>query len=297
MSRDILVYDPLRNAVINERVYGEEAIRFLYESRFGGLLAHRFLSRHLVSKLMGIYYSSPSSARLIQPFVEKFGIDMGEYEARRFRSFNEFFTRRFRADARLVTQVPDEMAAFAEGRYFGWNAILPHMTFPVKGSQMSIARILDGEEKAASFQGGPVLLARLCPVDYHRFHFPDSGRIVSHSRVPGRLHSVNPSALGARPDVFMTNERQVSILETTHFGKLAYVEVGALGVGKICQTHALDTPFARGSEKGYFEFGASTIILFGERGRWQPDSGILECTLNQMETLVRLGQCVARKAR
>jgi phosphatidylserine decarboxylase len=296
MSHEIRVYDPLRNAVIHEHVYGEDAIRFLYQTYFGRLLADRFLSRRLVSQVMGIYYSTPLSARLIQPFVQKFRIDMTEYEVRDFRSFNEFFTRHFRAGARPVTQAPDEMAAFAEGRYFGWDEISSQMTFPVKGSQMSIARILGSEEKAAAFLGGPVLLARLCPVDYHRFHFPDSGRISSHARMPGKLHSVNPSAIGARPDVFMTNERQVSILETTHFGKLAYVEVGALGVGKICQTHAVDDPFTRGSEKGYFEFGASTIILFGERGRWRPDPGILERTLDRMETLVRLGQCLAKKS-
>lgn len=296
MPHEIRVYDPLHKAVIHEHVYGEEAIQFLYETRFGRLLADRLLSRRLASKVMGVYYSTPLSARLIQPFIRKYRIDMAEYEARDFRSFNEFFTRHFRAGARPVTQAPDEMAAFAEGRYFGWNEISSQMTFPVKGSQMSMARILGSEEKAAPFSGGPVLLARLCPVDYHRFHFPDAGRISSRTCLPGRLHSVNPSAIRARPDVFMTNERQVSILETTNFGKLAYVEVGALGVGKICQTHPLDDPFTRGSEKGYFEFGASTIILIGERGRWRPDPGILERTLNRMETLVRLGQCLARKS-
>src|SRR5712671_3644771 len=166
MSHEIQVYDPLRNAVVHEHVYGEEAIKFLYQTRFGRLLADHFLSRRLVSEVMGIYYSTPLSARLIQPFIQKFCIDMAEYEARDFRSFNEFFTRHFRAGARPVTQVPDEMAAFAEGRYFGWNEISSQMTFPVKGSQMSIARILGSEEKAVPFSGGPVLLARICPVDY-----------------------------------------------------------------------------------------------------------------------------------
>ena len=111
--------------------------------------------------------------------------------------------------------------------------------------------------------------------------------------MPGRFHSVNPLALEFRGDIFATNERQVSLLETKNFGKLAYVEVGAVCVGLIVQTHPTEGSFKRGEEKGYFLFGASTVIVLGEKGKWKPSSDILEQTALGRETLVRLGSEVA----
>src|SRR5262249_53104509 len=113
----------------------------------------------------------------------------------------------------------------------------------------------------------------------------------------GLLHSVNPLALQRKPDLFLANERQVSLLDTENFGLLAFVEVGALCVGKIVQTHSPDQPFQRGEEKGYFLFGASTVIVYGEPGAWTPEADLLEHTKAGREVLVELGQPVARSAR
>ena len=104
---------------------------------------------------------------------------------------------------------------------------------------------------------------------------------------------MNPFALRARNDILATNERHVSILATANFGRLAMVEVGAMNVGRIVQTHPEGQPFRRGDEKGYFMFGASTILLFGEPGRWVPSADLLEQTALRRETLVRLGDEVA----
>jgi phosphatidylserine decarboxylase len=131
-------------------------------------------------------------------------------------------------------------------------------------------------------------------VDYHRFHFPDDGEVLDEYRIAGRLHSVNPFALRARSDILATNDRHVSILDTSNFGRLAMVEVGAMNVGKIVQTHPTGAPFHRGDEKGYFCFGGSTILLFGEAGGWVPSTDLLEQTALERETLVRLGDEVAR---
>ena len=111
------------------------------------------------------------------------------------------------------------------------------------------------------------MIARLCPVDYHRYHYPDAGRTLAHYPVHGKFHSVNPAALRYSDAIFATNERYVSILDTENFGKLAYIEVGAMMVGKIVQTHPTDQPFRRGDEKGYFLFGASTVIVLGQPRR------------------------------
>jgi phosphatidylserine decarboxylase len=140
-----------------------------------------------------------------------------------------------------------------------------------------------------------LLLARLCPVDYHRFHFPDNGQVVEDYRIHGLFHSVNPLALKVKPDIFIQNERHVTILDTENFGKLAYIEVGAICVGKIIQSTKLhpSKTFSRGDEKGYFLFGGSTVIVLGEKGKWKPSVDIVDNTHQGIETYLHLGTSVA----
>jgi phosphatidylserine decarboxylase len=241
----------------------------------------------------GAYQASSISRHKVRPFIEKFKIPMEEYEDKKFGSFNDFFIRRFRDGARTFESSPKQMPAFSEARYFGFDRVDSELQFPVKGQWLTAQSVLEDQKLAAPFEGGPMLLARLCPTDYHRFHYPDDGRILESRRLPGRLHSVNPLALQYKGEILATNERHVSILETEHFGRLAYVEVGALCVGKIVQTNPNQREFRRGDEKGYFLFGASTVIVFGEPGRWRPDADLLEQTSKKRETFVKLGQSVA----
>ena len=119
--------------------------------------------------------------------------------------------------------------------------------------------------------------------------------MATERRIHGRFHSVNPFALHRRPDILATNERQVSILATENFGTLAMVEVGAMNVGLMVQTHPRGEPFRRGDEKGYFCFGASTVIVFGQPMTWLPVGDLLEQTETGRETIVRLGEEVARR--
>jgi phosphatidylserine decarboxylase len=181
------------------------------------------------------------------------------------------------------------MPAFSEARYLAFERIELEQSFPVKGQHLTPEAVLGDRELATGFEGGPLLLARLAPVDYHRFHFPDDGSVVFERRVPGRLHSVHPFALRHRGDILATNERQVTVLDTANFGRLAMVEVGAMNVGLIVQTHSSGERIRRGEEKGYFCFGASSILLFGEPGKWCPSEDLLEQTASRRETLVRLG--------
>ena len=113
-----------------------------------------------------------------------------------------------------------------------------------------------------------MLLVRLAPVDYHHMHYPDDGTTQDHQRLGRRLWTVNWHALQSKPDILFANERNVNILETRNFGRLGFVEVGALSVGRIAQVHPLHLPFRRGEEKAVFRFGGSAIVVFGERGKW-----------------------------
>lgn len=278
-----------------ELMYGESLMRWLYETWPGRFLEERFFSKPAFSRLYGGYQDTRLSALKIPGFIRKFGIPMEEFESVPYRSFNEFFIRRFKPGARRFAPNPAELPAFAEGRYLAFEKVGEDQAFPVKGRDLTAEAILGDAERARPFLGGAVLIARLCPTDYHRFHFPDDGTVHAAYRVPGHLHSVNPLSLKRRSDIFAVNERTVAVLDTRGFGKLAYVEVGALCVGKIVQTHSGEKAFRRGDEKGYFLFGGSTVIVLGEPGRWKPDADLLEQTRARRETFVRLGERIGAR--
>ena len=278
-----------------EKVYGEAWVKWLYQSPSGKLVKDLF-SRPFLSKLYGWYQNHSLSKRKITPFINQFSISMDEFlpaEGKTHRdpygSFNEFFIRRFRPDARPFCQ-EEQFPAPCEGRYLGHEEISSALTFPVKGHYLNYKKLLAHNKWAEAFAGGPLFIARLCPVDYHRFHFPDDGYYLDSYRIQGRLHSVNPMALQSKEDIFITNERHISILELKHFGKMAFIEVGATCVGKIKQLHPPDQKFKRGEEKGMFLFGGSTVIGIGQRGKWALDKNLLRHTGNHLETYLQLGR-------
>ena len=293
-STEIKIWNRAKNQEEVEKVYGGEWVERLYGNGLGRLLTDQVLSGHWVSSAYGFFESSAMSRAKIAPFIQNFSIPMHEFEEGPFASFNDFFVRRFKPGMRPFIAAPSQMPAFAEARYLAFEKVGKSDTVPVKGLNLTPSVLLGSEKRAREFEGGPLLLARLCPVDYHRFHFPDGGQIFEHVTLGGPLHSVNPLALKYRPDILVTNERQVTLLETENFGRLAYIEVGALCVGKIVQSHSLTGAFKRGEEKGYFLFGGSTVIVLGQPGKWKPESDLLSRTAQGQEVLVRLGDSVAR---
>lgn len=296
---EIKYYNRHSGQIETEKVYGDAHVRWLYQTPTGQLLT-RLLIKAPISKAYGAIQSLPISRNKIAPFVEQFGIDLNDFEPAPGRnrndpygSFNEFFIRTFIAGKRHFVTEPKVMPAFSEARYFAYESMSDDQTIPVKGRYLSAKALLARTRWEETFKDGPLLLARLCPVDYHRYHYPDNGKVLDYYRVHGKLHSVNPIALKEYADIFATNERQVTILETENFGKLAYVEVGAICVGKIVQSGSLEE-FKRGDEKGYFLFGGSTVIVLGEKGRWTPEADMLEFTQKGIETYLHLGEPVAR---
>lgn len=156
---------------------------------------------------------------------------------------------------------------------------------------------LIGDEKLASaYKGGICLLLRLAPVDYHRFHFLDSGVCGESRRIKGAYYSVNPIALKTVTSVFCRNKREYSILHSENFGNVLYVEVGATSVGSIIQTHIPGIRINKGDEKGYFKFGGSTMLLFMEKGKAVVDEDILQKTEIGYETKVLAGEIIGMKA-
>ncbi len=277
--------------MVQELMPHQSLLNWLYGTLSGGLVADLLCSRRAFSRLATRWSHSRGSRRRIAPFVRTFDVSMDEYESDTYQSFNDFFIRRLRSGARSFCRTPERLPAWAEGACLAWERVLGTETFPVKGEHLTAAALMGSPEKAAPFEGGPLLLIRLRPQDYHRFHFADEGEVVDYYHVPGRLHSVNLLSLRRRSYVLASNERQVTIQETRHFGRLAYVEVGAMLVGRIVQQAT--TQAVRGQEKGYFEYGGSSVALFGEAGAWRPDEDLLERTATRVETLIRLGTPIA----
>lgn len=298
---EIQVFNRYENGIEIEKVYGDGMVKFAYGNPIGRLLGPVIASKWF-SQMYGNSQDSLKSAGKVAPFINNFNIQMDQFRKGSFtahpietsyRSFNEFFIREFRDGERTFTPNDHEMGAFAEARYFGHEAMHDDLTIPVKGSMLRAVDLVGDRALSKAFVGGPLMIARLCPVDYHRYHYPDAGRTVKAFSLPGDLHSVNPLALKFRQDIFIKNERRVAILETEHFGKLAYIEVGATCVGKIVQSFDESKPFNKGDEKGYFLFGGSTVVLCGEKGRWKPSADILKNTGAGIETYIRLGDVVA----
>ncbi len=279
-----------------EAVYGGKLLAWAYQTRLGRWLLQLVLTHPWVSHCYGLLQSSRFSRWGIAGFIRKFQIAMEDFEPGPFASFNHFFIRQLKEGAREFVRTESLMPAFAEGRYFAYSALSRQASMPVKGGLLTLEELIGplvGWKKL--FVDGPALVARLCPTDYHRFHFPDAGLLQARESFAGRLDSVNPLALAYKPRIFLQNQRVVSLLQTKNFGHLAFIEVGALCVGKIVQTSAPDQPFLRGQEKGYFLFGGSSVLVLGEKGAWEPKEDLLNHTQAGLETLVRLGEPVATK--
>lgn len=288
---EIKYFDRKSNTIEVEAVYGEPFVRWLYTTNCGKKLQF-ILVRRFLSKIYGFTQSLPPSAKKIPNFIRQFSIKMEQFEVTEYHNFNQFFIRRFRPKMRPFISEENQMPAGCEARYLGFSSVDETVTFPIKGGLANIKTLLNSEKWGQHFNEGPLLIARLAPVDYHRFHFFDDCTIMDHYHVAGPLHSVNPVALKENPSILVQNARHVTILQTNNFGTVAMIEVGALCVGAIEQTYE-GNQFKRGQEKGHFLFGGSTVAFLGTKDAWEPTADILDHSARGMETLVQLGDWVA----
>ena len=245
-------------------------IHFLYTTALGGVLL-RPLIRPGFSRFMGHVLSSRISRALVGPFIRKNHISMEDYPPRRYRSFNDFFTRTILPERRPVDMTQEHLIAPCDSK-LSVTRREPNTRFFIKGVEYTAGALLRSEELAQKFAGGWLLLFRLTVDDYHHYLYPLSGAESTRVVIPGVFHTVNPFAAGIRP-IYRENTREYTCTET-EFGTLLQMEVGALLVGRI-SNHMGAGPVQRGTEKGMFEFGGSTVVLMLEPGRLQPDEDIL----------------------
>ncbi len=252
----------------------------------------RVLPRKQISSAMGRLADITGPAFVVQnairTFVRVYDVDMTEaiVPAGGFDSFDAFFTRALKPGARQIDPRAEVVVSPADGRIEDMGTIEPDSRFLVKGHWYDAAELLGGADDAASFFGGTFFIVYLSPRDYHRVHAPVDGRITRARHVDGTLWPVNAIGLDHVPRLFARNERVVT-MQSSRFGNVATVMVGAIGVGRISMSFdarittnsghnagLLDyqdrgPALERGGELGRFHLGSTAIVLLGPQHRFQ----------------------------
>ena len=298
MNNEIFVLDRETKEVIKEKVYGKEAIEAAYGERrsFSKCLLPLIVSYAFASKFYGKLQSSSFSRKKVLPFIKKFDVDASDflYPPEFFASFNDFFIRQLKKEARPLATGKDVAVMPADGRYLVFPDIAKADGFVVKGKKFSLEEFLGDKELSQKYEQGAMVIARLCPTDYHRYHFPFSCLPSKPKKIEGTLHSVNPLALRKKIEIFAENKREITTLQTSNFGQVLFVEVGATFVGAIHHTFSPEEPYAKGDEKGYFSFGGSSLVMLFEPGRIQFDQDLLEASESKLEVKGLMGQSLGR---
>ena len=289
----IQYYERESGQLKTEKVAGEKWLLWLYYNPVGKATLWALAKRKLVSSIYGNIMDRTSSAKKINPFIEDFGIDMSVAQKKEFNTFNDFFTRKLKEDARPVDTCSTFVVAPADGKILAY-ADVSNTDFIIKGYRFDISSFLDNPELAQKYHDGALIIIRLAPADYHRFHFPISGNISSNKKVDGDYYSVNPFALRKKAEIFCLNKREYTILANPLFGGVVMAEVGATMVGSIIQTFK-GTYAYRGEEKGYFKFGGSTVVLLFEKSKIHIDKDLLINTSKGYETAVKMGERIGEK--
>jgi phosphatidylserine decarboxylase len=290
---EIPYIDRLTGTLEHEKIFGGKALRYLYSQSTLAKLLCGFISKNsFISRLYGMWQKCPWTARSVNPFIKKYDVDSTEFEEQSFKSFNDFFIRTLKKSARPIST---SLAVIpADARYWFYPHLDTRKPLLIKGQSFDLSQFLGDKELANRFAGGSALLARLCPTDYHRFHFPCDCIPGKAKLINGPLFSVNPIATWQNVAFFTENKRKVTLLESEDFGTIAYVEIGATNVGSIVETY---TPFKKafkGSEKGYFEFGGSALALFFLPGKITFAEDLVKAGDTGLEIRCLMGQPLAK---
>ena len=296
VNGEIRYIDRRDGEVKTEVIYGERSLRWAYGNPLGRLAQWLLVRRWIVSAWYGRKMNGVSSCIRIKPFIEQYGLDENEFAkpVDEYNSFNEFFHRKLKPGARPVDPAPDSVVFPADGRHLAFADITGETNFFIKGQSFDLERFLGDAGLAKRYDGGPMLLSRLCPVDYHRFHFPCAGEAGIPRFINGWLYSVNPIALITRPSIFWENKRVVTQIESPALCQVLFVEIGATMVGSIRQTYMPGETVAKGEEKGYFAFGGSSVAVLFEKGRIEFAADLLKNTAAGIETYARVGERMGR---
>jgi phosphatidylserine decarboxylase len=276
--------------MIRETPPGEGALKFLYHNPLGKLPLHWLVKRKFISAWYGRKMSKPGSRKGIAEFVNKFNINMNEAEKSidQFASFNDFFYRKLKPEARKIEQ---GVVSPADGKIIAFEKVSDLRNFYVKGSEFTLEKFLKDSALAEKYSNASLIIVRLAPNDYHRFHFPYDGKVSACKQIKGFYYSVSPYALcEGFTRVFCENKREYCTLNTPDKGDILLCPVGATMVGSIIETYQPDSQVQKGDEMGYFAFGGSSFVILIDSDKLTIDADILENSRKGIETSIEMGQ-------
>ena len=269
----------------------DRVLRLLYGNRAGRMVLG-WLIRPEVSKIVGRFMDTGLSRIMINPFIKKNDIDISVCQKNEFESYNDFFKRKLVPGARTIDTTDEGFVSPCDSRLTVYDIEdTERQTFNIKDSEYTVASLLRDKKLARHYRGGKLWLFRLCVDDYHRYIYNVSGKQSDVRRIEGVYHTVNPIA-SEYYDIYKENTREYCLIRTENAGTVVDMEVGALLVGRIVNRYVDSTDVRRGEEKGYFEFGGSTIIILTQKDKVTPLGRIVENSRKDIETRVRQGELV-----
>ncbi|CCX36397.1 phosphatidylserine decarboxylase [Clostridium sp. CAG:1000] len=278
-----------RNSKDNIITKSGRSLDFFYRTFLGRLLLKIVISKP-ISDLGGLYMNSRFSKIKINRFIDKNNINTFEYDDKKYKSYNDFFTRKVISCKRPIMSNKNALISPCDGKVLAYT-INDDLTLKIKDSYYSIDTLVN-ESIMEEYKGGSALVFRLSTDNYHRYCYIDSGTKGKNYHIKGVFHTVQPISL-KNYNFFKTNSREYTILNTNNFDKVIQVEVGALMVGRIKNNHE-EYEYKKGEEKGYFEFGGSTIVLLFKKGVITLDNDILENSKENIETIVKYGEKIGK---
>lgn len=291
-------YDRSTGQVAIEEIYGEGFLRWAYGNPLGRLSVAVAVKRLWFSRWYGWRMDQPKSRAKVQAFIDNYGVDPAEFAdpVETYATFNEFFCRRLKPEARPVCADPNVAVFPADGRHLAIENVDVADQFYIKGQSFDLAKFIGDADLAKEFAGGSILISRLCPVDYHRYHFPISGQAGSVHTLDGSLRSVSPLALRRKLSIFWENRRARTVVDSPNFGKVIVMEVGATCVGGMHSVFE-EGAVLKGAPKGYFSFGGSCVTTIYQNGAIQLDSDLLEQAAVGREVYAKMGESCGQSSR
>lgn len=282
----------LRKRYSEENIYvdSNKSLNFFYGSFYGRILL-KLLTSKFISNLVGSYMNSSLSTIRIKKTIKKYNIQTTDYEDIKYKSFNEFFTRKILYNKRPIVSNIESLISPCDSLLSVYK-INKDLTLKIKDSFYSIDTLVE-KKILKEYIDGYALVFRLSEDNYHRYCYIDNGKQDKNISIKGIYHTVQPISLN-KYNFFKTNNREYTILNTENFDKVIQVEVGAMCIGKIKNIHE-NYKFKKGEEKGYFEFGGSTIVLIIKKDIVDIDKDILNNSINDIETIVKYGSRIGKK--
>ncbi|MBT5915429.1 MAG: phosphatidylserine decarboxylase [Opitutae bacterium] len=292
MIEDIKFLNRDSGCIESEKVYGENWLSLIYGTPLGKIPLWVAIKRAWFSKWYGHRMDNPTSKNKIFPFIKKFGLNEDEFlkKPSEYKTFNEFFSRQLTNNARPIDPNEGSVIFPADGRHTGIQNLSKIESIFVKGQQFDLPALFESDELARPYREGSMVISRLCPVDYHRFHFPVTGISSIPQLINGSLYSVNPIALRQNIGIFWQNKRYLSFIESSNGGKVASFLVGATCVGSVKITSTLPANITKGEEYGYFLFGGSSVLTLFEKDAVSLADDLIESTTSGIELYAKMGQ-------